>query len=228
LDPDHHIRYPTLSRVTQGAVVARMTIDDSSVCFINVHLAAGQSHKTARNADVAGILEEKAVFVAADIQQCYVNGGDGSAILDHETVFLNGDLNYRIDQRRDNVISSVHAGDLAYLLEHDQLRKEMMTNTSFRLRSFHEAPINFAPTYKYTPHSQEYDQSEKKRIPAWFVDCIFLFAVYRAVIDTFISLHAGAIESCGSPAKTNVSNAYTIKDTNPHSRITGRSLRHSS
>lgn len=74
---------------------------------------------------------------------------------------------YRIDQRRDNVISSVNAGDLAYLLEHDQLRKEMRGNQSFRLRSFDEAPITFKPTYKYTPHSQEYDSSEKKRIPAW-------------------------------------------------------------
>lgn len=151
----------------QGAVVARMMIDDSSVCFINVHLAAGQSQKTARNADVAGILEEKAVFSTSDTGRGYINGGDGSAILDHETVFLNGDLNYRIDQRRDNVISSVNAGELDYLLEHDQLRKEMKGNTSFRLRAFHEAPITFEPTYKYTPNSIEYDQSEKKRIPAW-------------------------------------------------------------
>jgi hypothetical protein len=144
-----------------------MTIDDSSLCFINVHLAAGQSHKAARNADVAGILEEKAVFFPSDARNSYVNGGDGSAILDHETVFLNGDLNYRIDQRRDNVISSVNAGDLDFLLEYDQLRTEMLTNTTFRLRAFHEAPITFAPTYKYNPNSTDYDSSEKKRIPAW-------------------------------------------------------------
>ena len=166
MDTSHPHAYPPC-RIVQGAVVARMTIDDSSICFINVHLAAGQSHKAARNADVAGILEEKAVFSTSDTGKSYVNGGDGSAILDHETVFLNGDLNYRIDQRRDNVISSVNAGDLDYLLEHDQLRKEIKSNTSFRLRAFHEAPITFAPTYKYTPNSIEYDQSEKKRIPAW-------------------------------------------------------------
>lgn len=170
-----HFEVPVINCFQKGAVVARMTIDDSSICFINVHLAAGQGHKAARNADVAGILEEKAVFATADTEKGYVNGGDGSAILDHETIFLNGDLNYRIDQRRDNVISSVNAGDLDYLLEHDQLRKEMKGNTSFRLRAFHEAPITFAPTYKYTPNSVEYDQSEKKRIPAWSVHWVAEF-----------------------------------------------------
>jgi hypothetical protein len=53
-------------------------------------------------------------------------------------IFLSGDLNYRIDQRRENVIASIEAGDLEYLLEHDQLRKEMKNNPSFRLRAFKE------------------------------------------------------------------------------------------
>lgn len=80
---------------------------------------------------------------------------------------LNGDLNYRIDQRRDAVLSSIRAGDLQHLLGHDQLLKEMTTNRAFRLRIFHEAPITFLPTYKYDRHSNEYDSSEKRRIPAW-------------------------------------------------------------
>lgn len=144
-----------------------MTLDDSSLCFINVHLAAGQSQKSARNADVAGILEEKPVFKTSDTTTPYLNGGDGSNILDHETVFLNGDLNYRIDQRRERVLQCIKMGELGPLLEQDQLRKEIKNNPAFRLRSFNEAPIDFAPTYKYEPNSNVYDQSEKKRIPAW-------------------------------------------------------------
>jgi hypothetical protein len=35
------------------------------------------------------------------------------------------DLNYRIDLRRENVISSLRSGERNYLLEHDQLLKEM-------------------------------------------------------------------------------------------------------
>jgi hypothetical protein len=67
-------------------------MDDTSICFINVHLAAGHSAKAARNADLAGIMEEKVIFPAADGLP-FIHGGDGTAILDHEMVILSGDLN---------------------------------------------------------------------------------------------------------------------------------------
>lgn len=94
--------------------------------------------------DLASILDEESRFpVVLDDQLAYAGGGDGSMILDHDLCFLQGDLNYRIDLRRENVISSLRAGERAYLLEHDQLLKEMRTNSSFRLRTFNEAPIAF-------------------------------------------------------------------------------------
>ncbi|WWC63188.1 uncharacterized protein I303_105788 [Kwoniella dejecticola CBS 10117] len=151
----------------KGAIVSRIVMDDTSLCFINVHLAAGQGQKSARNADLAAIMEDKAIFPPAGEETPFVHGGNGTGILDHELVILNGDLNYRIDQRRENVISSIAAGELSYLLEHDQLRKEMRSNHAFRLRNFEEAPITFAPTYKYNPGTNDYDSSEKRRIPAW-------------------------------------------------------------
>ena len=157
----------------KGAIVARMVMDDTSMCFINVHLAAGQSHRAARTADLAAIMEDKAIFPAAD-KLPYVNGGNGTGILDHEMVILNGDLNYRIDQRREVVISSIRSGDLDFLLEHDQLRKEMRGNHAFRLRNFTEPPIYFAPTYKYDPGTNNYDSSDKRRIPAWCDRVLFL------------------------------------------------------
>lgn len=76
-------------------------------------------------------------------------------------------MNYRIDQRRDAVIAAVKAGDLELLLVHDQLRKELKYNRAFRLRHFSEGPLEFAPTYKYDRRSDEYDTSEKARVPAW-------------------------------------------------------------
>ena len=69
-----------------------MVLDDTSICFINVHLAAGQSQKAGRNADLAAIMEDKAIFPASN-ELPYIHGGDGTAILDHELVVLNGDLN---------------------------------------------------------------------------------------------------------------------------------------
>ncbi|TFK53347.1 DNase I-like protein [Heliocybe sulcata] len=155
----------------KGGIVARFIIDDTSICFINCHLAAGQHHVRQRNADVAALLEEKALFPASDTAHqdpvAYVGGGDGSMVLDHEIVFFNGDMNYRIDQRRDPVVAAVRAGDYDYLMAHDQLLIQMKTNRAFRLRTFHEGPLTFAPTYKYDRRSDEYDTSEKRRIPAW-------------------------------------------------------------
>lgn len=63
-------------------------IEDSSICIINCHLAAGQNAVRRRNADAAGILEEKAVFPAGDHPLAYIGGGDGTTVLDHEIVFV--------------------------------------------------------------------------------------------------------------------------------------------
>lgn len=66
-------------------------MDDSSICLINCHLAAGQNHARQRNADIAAILEDKSVFPETIMDHdmvAYVNGGDGSMVLDHELVFV--------------------------------------------------------------------------------------------------------------------------------------------
>ena len=70
--------------------MSRLTIEDSSICFVNCHLAAGQHHVRQRNADIAAILEES-LFPATRSGEdavAYVGGGDGSMILDHEIVFV--------------------------------------------------------------------------------------------------------------------------------------------
>jgi len=150
--------------------VVRFLLDDSSLCFINCHLAAGQSHTISRNNDIAAILEstglppEPSASARTDM---FVGGGDGSMILDHEICILNGDLNYRIDHSRDAIVQRAKNNDLAPLLERDQLLVERKRNPGFRLRVFNEDAITFAPTYKYNVGTDTYDSSEKKRSPAW-------------------------------------------------------------
>lgn len=80
---------------------------------------------------------------------------------------VNGDMNYRIDHRRDAIIAAIRANDLASLLSHDQLLREIKFNRACRFRGFSEGPLTFLPTYKYDPRTDEYDSSEKRRSPAW-------------------------------------------------------------
>jgi hypothetical protein len=155
----------------KGALIVRFFIDDSSLCFINCHLAAGQTQTVHRNNDAASIMEQAPLprnRSPTDCENFFVGGGDGSMILDHEICILNGDLNYRIDAMpRNTVIQAVREGNLTKLLDRDQLLLSRKRNPGFRLRAFTEAPITFAPTYKYDVGTDNYDTSEKQRSPAW-------------------------------------------------------------
>lgn len=143
-------------------------MDDSSLCFINCHLAAGQSKTAERNNDVGVILEIPHLPSIGASSGVVIGGGDGSMILDNEICILNGDLNYRIDtMSRDSVISALKSRNLSKLLDRDQLLLSRRKNPSFKLRAFQELPISFDPTYKYDIGSDTYDSSEKRRSPAW-------------------------------------------------------------
>jgi hypothetical protein len=159
------------------------------MCFINCHLAAGQSQTKVRNHDVSAILESTLLPTERDPTvrlDSFIGGGDGSMILDHEICILNGDLNYRIDTMgRDAVISAIRAGNLSKLLERDQLLVSRRRNPGFRLRSFHEMPINFDPTYKYDVGADTYDTSEKKRAPAWCDRILYRSGYHQDRIQQF-------------------------------------------
>lgn len=155
----------------KGCLILRFLVDDSSICLVNCHLAAGQTSTVHRNTDVSAIIEsvvfppERNPHTRCD---SYSGGGDGSMILDHEICILNGDLNYRIDTMpRDTVVKAVQAQNFTKLLERDQLLVSRRRNPGFRLRAFTESPITFAPTYKYDVGTDRYDTSEKHRAPAW-------------------------------------------------------------
>ncbi|CAG8485344.1 14345_t:CDS:2 [Acaulospora colombiana] len=151
----------------KGSIATRFTYDDSSMCFVNCHLAAGQTQITARNTDAANILDTTEFSIREVNESVFVHGGDGTAISDHEICFFSGDLNYRIDLPREQVLEAVEEKNFALLWEHDQLFRQRSSNPGFRLLPFSEGVPNFAPTYKYNPGEDEYDTSEKRRTPAW-------------------------------------------------------------
>ncbi|KAL8891590.1 MAG: hypothetical protein Q9215_001358 [Flavoplaca cf. flavocitrina] len=155
----------------KGALIVRFRFDDSSICLVNCHLAAGQTQTMHRNNDIAAILESSTLPAEHDSTLCsnlFVGGGDGSMVLDHEICILNGDLNYRIDtMSRDVVLKAIQNNNLLKLLERDQLLVSRKKNPAFGLKAFVESPITFHPTYKYDIGSSVYDSSEKHRAPAW-------------------------------------------------------------
>jgi len=86
--------------------------------------------------------------------------------MEHDMIFLCGDLNYRIDGSKGDIEALVAAGDWAALQSRDQLLQQQQMRPDV-FQPFREAPLLFAPTYKYDAGSLVYDTSSKARAPAW-------------------------------------------------------------
>ncbi|KAH7363870.1 SacI homology domain-containing protein [Rhexocercosporidium sp. MPI-PUGE-AT-0058] len=136
----------------KGAVAIRMDYANTQLCFVTAHLAAGFANYEERNRDYSTIHH------GLRFQR---NRG----IDNHDSVIWIGDFNYRIGLNADKVKQLIKVGDLETLYENDQLNLQMVAGLTFPYYS--EARITFNPTYKYDLGNDNYDTSEKARIPAW-------------------------------------------------------------
>lgn len=137
----------------KGGVAIRMRYFSTSLCFVCAHFAAGQHQVKERNDDYAEITRR-------------IQFPMGRSINSHDYVFWCGDFNYRLDKiSNDEVRRAAGAGEYKLLLEHDQLKLSQDAGQTFK--SYIEGDINFAPTYKYDVNSNDYDSSEKCRVPAY-------------------------------------------------------------
>ena len=75
------------------------------------------------------------------------------------------DTNYRVDLDNASVRAYAEDDALDMLLAADQLTYVMSTSAAFS--GYVEGPILFRPTYRYDVGTDNYDTSEKMRIPAW-------------------------------------------------------------
>ncbi|PPQ77402.1 hypothetical protein CVT25_010984 [Psilocybe cyanescens] len=136
----------------KGAVGIRLDYYDTSFCFLTAHLAAGHSNVEERGADyrtiVSGLHFQK-----------------GKTIQSHENVIWLADTNYRIDLDNATVRSLAEHNDFDPLLAADQLRNAIDNHAAFY--GYEEGPLLFRPTYRYDLGTDNYDTSEKMRIPAW-------------------------------------------------------------
>ncbi|XP_055373061.1 type II inositol 1,4,5-trisphosphate 5-phosphatase [Condylostylus longicornis] len=155
------IRYSTQSVGTgalnfmgnKGGVAVSLTLNEARICFVNSHLAAHMNEIERRNRDYSEIM-----------RYCLFSEHDGTkkSIEDHDHIFWIGDLNYRITEYTG---IALNYNDNTSLFKFDQLRREMAEYNVFK--GFTEGKINFRPTYKYDPGTDNWDSSEKNRAPAW-------------------------------------------------------------
>eukprot|EP00457_Paulinella_chromatophora_P003684 gb/GEZN01003692.1/.p1 GENE.gb/GEZN01003692.1/~~gb/GEZN01003692.1/.p1 ORF type:complete len:695 (-),score=82.46 gb/GEZN01003692.1/:30-2060(-) len=147
----------------KGAVVARFKVYDSSMCFVNTHLAAHKGNVQGRNSNYHTIIK-KIQFQAPGAK----NGPPRVfGLMQHNHIFWIGDLNYRLNLSDVNeVYEKVDQKEWAYLATHDQLVREKKTGNAFA--EFKEGTLDFPPTYKYVSGTNQYAKEGKKvRMPAW-------------------------------------------------------------
>ncbi|BGP22785.1 inositolor phosphatidylinositol phosphatase [Rhodotorula toruloides] len=136
----------------KGAVAIRLDYRASSFCFVTAHLAAGHSNVDERNQDYITI--SRGLHFAR-----------GKTIDSHDNVCWCLDSNYRISLGNDEVRTLAELDDYDALYSADQLNVAMRTRGVFE--GYQEAPLLFRPTYKYDNGTDDYDTSEKMRIPAY-------------------------------------------------------------
>ncbi|ORY00272.1 DNase I-like protein, partial [Basidiobolus meristosporus CBS 931.73] len=140
----------------KGGIGIRFDFDDTSICLVTAHLAAGSSNFEERNDDYRTITNG-------------IRFSKGRTIDDHDHIIWFGDFNYRINLDLTNlsykVMDCIYNQQLAELLIHDQLVQQLREGKAFQ--GFQEGIINFNPTYKYDNGTDTYDTSEKQRRPAW-------------------------------------------------------------
>lgn len=143
----------------KGAVAIRFRFHNSDICVVNSHLAAHVEEYERRNQDYKDICS-RILFRQQDPTLPPLT------IMKHSIVLWLGDLNYRIsDLEVDHVKGLVLKKDFETLYNHDQLKRQMDEEAVFV--GFLEGEIEFQPTYKYDTGSDQWDTSEKCRVPAW-------------------------------------------------------------
>ncbi|XP_076163264.1 oculocerebrorenal syndrome of Lowe isoform X2 [Ptiloglossa arizonensis] len=140
----------------KGGVAVSCSIHNTSICFVNAHLAAHCEEYERRNQDYADICARLSFSK-------YV---PPKSFKDHDQIYWLGDLNYRITEM-DVAIAKQHieTANYAPVLALDQLCQQRRLGRV--LQGFQEAEITFKPTYKYDPGTDNWDSSEKGRAPAW-------------------------------------------------------------
>ncbi|XP_051892634.1 type II inositol 1,4,5-trisphosphate 5-phosphatase isoform X2 [Pristis pectinata] len=143
----------------KGGVSIRFQFHNTSLCIVNSHLAAHTEECDRRNQDYKEICSRMR-FIQSNLPLASLT------IMKHDIIIWLGDLNYRICHPEVETIKKlIAAKDYKKLVKFDQLTKHMENLQVFQ--GFKEGALNFQPTYKYDIGTDNWDTSEKCRVPAW-------------------------------------------------------------
>ena len=177
----------------KGGVGIGIKWRDTTLCFVNAHLAPHQEKSSVRNQNFSQIINKLGLVGFAG--DCGEVGFEPTHAYEH--VFFFGDLNYRVDESFQKVISIASQGKWTVLHELDQLKKEMNSGRAYF--GFREAGVPFfPPTYRWERNKRMF--SNKKDQPPSYTDRILIYSrpgceskvhsiIYGSSQDIMISDH---------------------------------------
>ncbi|ELT95411.1 hypothetical protein CAPTEDRAFT_130250 [Capitella teleta] len=155
----------------KGGVAVRFGLRDSTLCFVNSHLAAHtvefeRPHTDFKDINSRMLFGNRTISDHELVPCFFFFFSSENSLLFCSIVIWLGDLNYRLsDIDNDACKKLISDGRLQELMKYDQLVRQISQKNVFL--DYLEGKISFIPTYKYDPGTDTWDTSEKCRTPAW-------------------------------------------------------------
>eukprot|EP01061_Rhynchopus_euleeides_P045785 TRINITY_DN83_c0_g1_i10.p1 TRINITY_DN83_c0_g1~~TRINITY_DN83_c0_g1_i10.p1 ORF type:complete len:1894 (+),score=550.29 TRINITY_DN83_c0_g1_i10:110-5791(+) len=182
----------------KGAAGICLKYHNTSMAFISCHLAARLERTKMRRINVEEI-----------INQILLANKDTDLSSQFHHVFWMGDMNYRVEMEGAEAEPLVQQKNWMELLNHDQLLTEM--RETGLMHGFKEAPITFAPTYRYKVGTNDY-MRDRGRAPS-YTDRILV----KSLGNTDIKCTGyEAAETVKTSEHFPVSSTYVVRCVRPH------------
>ena len=166
-DVDSFSTRPGAQFKTKGAVAVAFILFGTSFLFVNAHLTAHQENTRDRIKDLKklnAVLNLPKVLQTAKGKHKAHHFAKSRDFTDNfDVTFWCGDLNFRLEQTREVVVrevgQDVDGECFNSVLDFDQLN--YLRSEGLIFKHYKEDKINFPPTFKYDPGSNEFDTSSK-------------------------------------------------------------------
>ena len=198
----------------KGYLTFSLKYMNNIISFAIAHLEAGKSNCQERIDTLKQILDTK------------INNYSDFRFRNSDYWIILGDLNFRIETSFEMAIKKIQNKEYKDLIRYDQFYVNCKRDRDMAIVI--EGPINFAPTYKYVPGSNNYiNDSEKMRIPSYTDRILFVDKrgikniIYKSIPTLMYSDHrpvyAGfEIDLIGNNIikRNNYNNNYNIPNNN--------------